>query len=95
MAAYVVIQAEVTDPDKFKQYQELAGPSLAAFGGKVLSGGSDLERMEGQWQRPTFVLLEFESVDKAKAWYASPEYQKAIAARTGAAVFDMIAVAGR
>ena len=95
MAAYVVIQAEVTDPEKFKQYQGLAGPTVAAFGGKVLSAGSDLERMEGQWQRPTFVLLEFESVDKAKAWYASPEYQKAIAARTGAAVFDMIAVAGR
>ena len=95
MAAYVAVQAEVTDPAKFKQYQELAEPTLAAFGGKVLSAGSDLERMEGQWERPTFVLLEFESVDKAKAWYTSPEYQNAIAARTGAAVFDMIAVPGR
>ncbi len=95
MAAYVLVQAEVTDQEKFKQYQKLAEPTLAAFGGKVLSAGSDLERMEGQWQRPTFVLLEFESVDKAKAWYASPEYRNAIVARTGAAVFDMIAVAGR
>ena len=95
MAAYVAIQAEVTDPEKFKRYQELAGPSLAAFGGKVLSAGSDLERLEGQWQRPTFVLLEFESLDKAKAWYAYPEYQQAIAARSGNAVFEMIAVAGR
>lgn len=95
MTAYIAIQAEITNPGQFKQYQELAGPTIGAFGGKILSAGSDLERMEGQWQRPTFVLLEFESVEKAKAWYASPEYQKAIAARTGNAVFDMIAVAGR
>jgi uncharacterized protein (DUF1330 family) len=39
--------------------------------------------------------LEFESVDKAKAWYASPEYRKAIDARQGAAVFDMIVAPGR
>ena len=40
MPAYVAVQAEVTDPERFKQYLELAGPTVVAFGGKVLSVGS-------------------------------------------------------
>jgi len=95
MAAYVAVQAQISNPEQFKRYQELAGPTVTAFGGRLLSGGSDLTLLEGQWPRPAFVLLEFESVDKAKAWYASPEYRKAIDARQGAAVFDMIVAPGR
>lgn len=95
MAAYVAVQAEITNPEQFKRYQELAGATLKTFGGRLLSGGSNLELLEGQWPRPTFVLLEFESVEQAKAWYASPEYREAIDARSGAAVFDMIVVPGR
>ncbi len=95
MAAYVAVQANVTNPEQFKEYQKLAGPTVTAFGGKLVSGGSDLEVLEGNWPRPTFVLLEFASVEKAKAWYASPAYREAIAARSGAAVFDMIVAPGR
>ena len=95
MAAYVVIQAEVTDPDKFKQYQELAGPAVRKYGGRVLAAGGGFETLEGKWPRPTLVMLEFASVEKAKDWYDSPEYQEAIAARQGAAVFDMVTMEGR
>ncbi len=95
MAAYVVIQAEVTDPEKFKKYQELAGPAVRRYGGKVLAAGGNFETLEGTWPRPTLVMLEFDSVEKAKDWYDSPEYQDAIVARQGAAVFDLVTIEGR
>ena len=95
MPAYVVIQAEVTDPVQFKQYQELAGPAVRKYGGRVLAAGGNFESLEGTWPRPTLVILEFASLEKAKDWYDSPEYQEAIVAREGAAVFDLVAIEGR
>ena len=95
MAAYVIISARITDPEQFKRYQDLAGPSLRSHGGRVMAAGSDFERMEGQWEKPTVVMLEFESVEQAKNWYESPDYQDAIEARTGAAEFDLIVMPGK
>ena len=59
----------VSNPARFAEYQGLAGPVLAQYGGKILGGGTKIEVADGNWS-PVFVLaVEFESLAKAKEWY--------------------------
>ncbi len=94
MAAYVIVQTEVTDPEKIKQYQALAPDIVARFGGRYLVRGGEMAVLEGDWTPPRLVVLEFPSLAKAKEFYNSPEYQEAVRVRTGAANFQMVAVEG-
>ena len=43
MAAYVVLDIEVTHPDKFARYRELAPPAIAAYGGRYIARGGNTE----------------------------------------------------
>jgi uncharacterized protein (DUF1330 family) len=94
MAAYVFVDVNVTDPERFKGYQALAPDSVARYGGKYLARGGAVAMLEGEMHPHRVVILEFPSLEQARLWYASPEYAKAIAARKGAAVFRMLAVEG-
>lgn len=83
MSAYVIVQVNITDPAKYEEYKPLAEESLAKHGGKYLVRGGTAEDVEGQRAYERIVLLEFEDVARAKAWYRSPEYVKARVAREG------------
>jgi uncharacterized protein (DUF1330 family) len=63
-------------------------------GGKVLTGaGSAMEILEGDRQLPSYmVLLEFPSMEQAKAWYHDPEYALLITLRQSGASTDNILV---
>jgi uncharacterized protein (DUF1330 family) len=50
--------------------------------------------LEGGWQPNRVVVLEFPSLEQARAFYDSPEYAAARVARKGAAQMNMVAVAG-
>ena len=50
--------------------------------------------LEGDWQPERLVILEFESLEAAQAFYDSEEYGAARDAREGAATMQMVAVAG-
>ena len=58
---------------------------MAQYGGKRIAGGTKIEVADGTWCPARMVVLEFESLAKAKAWYNSPEYQAARAFRLGGA----------
>lgn len=94
MAAYVIVKVEVTDPEQFKVYQQLASVSLEKYGGRFLVRGGAMVELEGSWNAPRMVLLEFDSLERATSWYNSPEYSEAIAARKDAANFTMVALEG-
>ena len=64
----------VSDPEKFAAYQQVAGPTVGKYGGKILGGGTNVEVVDGTWSPIGMVVIEFESMAKAKEWYASPEY---------------------
>ncbi len=65
---------EVRNPDALAEYAERVAPIVAHYGGEYRCVGGAAEALEGEW-RPTYpVIIEFPSVDKAKAWYASDEY---------------------
>lgn len=94
MAAYVVVEIEIQDPARYERYKELAPPSIAAYGGRYIVRGGDVEILEGSWTPRRFVILEFPSMEKAKAWWASPEYAEAKALRQASARTEMLVVKG-
>ena len=94
MSAYVVVEVEVQDPVRYESYKQMVPPSLAAYGGKFVVRGGALETLEGTWSPKRLVILEFPSVERAKAWWASEEYAEAKALRQATAHTEMIVVAG-
>lgn len=94
MPAYVVVRVEVLDPERFANYQQLATPSVEKFGGRFVVRGGSMVTLEGSWDCPRMVVLEFPSLERATSWYRSPDYQRAIEARKGAAHFHMVALEG-
>lgn len=94
MAAYVILDISVHDPDTYEDYKKLSTQALASYGGKFLVRGGTAETVEGNWNPNRMVVLEFESMDRAKAWYASEEYAPALKIRHSAANANMIFVEG-
>ncbi|MDQ6917222.1 MAG: DUF1330 domain-containing protein [Pseudomonadota bacterium] len=94
MSAYIVTIITVTDPAKFEQYRNLAGPAVAQYGGKFLVRGGARTILEGKFDANRLVVLEFPSSEMAKTFYSSPEYRAARDKRIGAADFNMVLVEG-
>ena len=94
MAAYVIVETDVTDPEQYEQYKAASPAAIAAGGGRFLVRGGELVVLEGDWQPPRLVLLEFKDLEAARRWYESEAYQEAKKLREGAASFRAIAVRG-
>ena len=94
MSAYVIAEIEVDNPEGYEEYKKLAPPPIAAYGGKYIARGGRVENLEGDWQPNRIVILEFESVEKAKQWLDSDEYRGARALRHKYATTNMIVVEG-
>jgi uncharacterized protein (DUF1330 family) len=94
MPAYLIVDADVIDPEQYEQYKAASPGAIAAGGGRFLVRGGELAVLEGDWSPTRVVVVEFENLEAAKAFYESPEYQAAIKLREGAARFNMIAVEG-
>jgi uncharacterized protein (DUF1330 family) len=94
MPAYVIVETDVTDPERYEQYKVASPGAIAAGGGRFLVRGGDLVVLEGDWQPSRLVVLEFEDLAAAKRWYESEIYQRAKKLREGAAHLRMVAVQG-
>ena len=94
MAAYVIVETDVTDPEQYEQYKAASPAAIAAGGGRFLVRGGELAVLEGDWQPSRIVVLEFKDLEAAKRWYESQAYQEAKKLRDGAASFRAIAVQG-
>lgn len=94
MPAYVLVEIQINDPEKYEAYKKLTPASIASYGGKFIVRGGHTESLEGNWEPGRIVVVEFPSVEKAKAWYTSPEYQAAKEIRLAASTGKMILVEG-
>jgi uncharacterized protein (DUF1330 family) len=94
MTAYVIVDIDVTDPDAFSQYQQVAGPIVAKYGGKLRAAGPPVGTLEGKWQPKGITVLEFPTVEDARRWHEAPEYQEPKQLRQRAAVCHAILVDG-
>jgi uncharacterized protein (DUF1330 family) len=94
MAAYVIVQVDVKDPVRYEDYKAMVPPSLAKFGGRFVVRGGQTHTMEGTWSPRRLVVVEFPSVEQAKAWWASPEYAEAKALRQATSESQLLIVEG-
>lgn len=94
MAAYFIVEVEVQEPERYERYKQMVPASLQAYGGTFLVRGGKAEGVEGDWSPKRVVILEFPSVEKAKAWWGSQEYAEAKALRQATARTRMILVEG-
>ncbi|MFO1244497.1 MAG: DUF1330 domain-containing protein [Ramlibacter sp.] len=93
-SAYVIANVDVTNPEQYEEYKKLSTIAMKAHGAEVCIRGGKVEVLEGDWNPARFVMLKFPSVDQARAFYNSVEYEAAKKAREGAAVMRMLVVEG-
>ena len=94
MPAYIIVEIEIHDAKLYEDYKKLTPGSLGAYDGKFIVRGPQTECLEGDWNPQRIVVLEFPSVEKAKAWWASEGYAPAKAIRQSASKTKMIVVEG-
>ena len=94
MKAYVIVDVTITDPQRYGEYKKLTPGSLVPFDGKFIVRGGLSETLEGSWEPGRIVVVEFPSMEKAKAWWSSSGYAPAKALRQSAADTKMIVVEG-
>jgi uncharacterized protein (DUF1330 family) len=94
MSAYLVVQVEVTDPETYEGYKKLVAPTIEANGGRYLVRGGATETLEGEGAPGRLVILEFPSVEQAKAWWSSEEYRIPKGIRQSSSRTNMILAEG-
>ena len=94
MPAYVVLDITVTDPEIYARYRDLGPPTVAAYGGRYLVRGGAIESLEGSWSPARFVILEFPTMERARAWWSSAEYAPAKALRQAGTRTEMLLLEG-
>ena len=74
MSAYLILDVDIHDPEKYKEYMALAKPLVEKFGGKYHVRGGPFEVMDGDWNPTRLVVIEYPDMETAKAMYNGKEY---------------------
>lgn len=95
MSAYCLFEnLEVIDAAKLEEYKRLVPPIVARYGGTYVARGGAVELLEGAWT-PTFpVMIEFPTIEAARAWYTSAEYAPLKAMRLASLRSNAVLVEG-
>lgn len=97
MLAYLIARFDMTDPERakeaYKKYVDQAGPAYEAHGARFLVRGGTAHPLEGE-ARSRNVVIEFPSLEEARACYESDVYQKAAAHRLQVAEGEIVLVQG-
>jgi uncharacterized protein (DUF1330 family) len=94
MTAYVILDIDVHDPVGYEEYKKLASVAVEIFGGKYVARGGKTETLEGDWSPSRLVILQFESIEQAKKWLNSEEYQRARAIRHKTSKSQVVVIEG-
>jgi uncharacterized protein (DUF1330 family) len=73
----VIADINVRDPERYPDYVRQVPATLEPYGGRFIVRGGAVETAEGDWHPKRLVIIEFPSLERAKAWYDSPEYAPA------------------
>ena len=94
MAAYVIANVRVTDPDRYPEYIGRVSQTIERHGGRYLARGGEVEVLEGDWEPQRLVILEFESMERFRELYGSAEYAPLKRLRLEAAETQFVVVEG-
>ena len=90
---YVIFIENINDEEKYQGYVMKAAGTIMGKG-NVTVLHDDAEVLEGEWPWKRTVILEFPTVDEARAWYNSSEYQAIVGERHAAADANAVIVGG-
>ncbi len=95
MPAYAIATVQMRDPFWVEEYRTKIQAVVAKHGGRFLVRGGGMETMEGSAALPSaIVVLEFPSMEHARAWYGDPDYAPLIKLRQGGSDVDIVLVEG-
>ena len=95
MPAYIVSDISEVHPDRIGDYLALARPAVAKYGGRYLASTAAVEMLEGAGAPARFVIIEFESAERAREWYRSQDYAAALKQRDAALTRRLMIVEGK
>lgn len=93
-SAYIIADAHVTDSVQYAEYRKLSTAAIENHGAEICVRGGKVEPIEGGWEPTRIVILKFASMERARAFYDSPEYIEARKVRAPASQLRMILVEG-
>ncbi|MCE8539409.1 DUF1330 domain-containing protein [Ruegeria pomeroyi] len=91
--AYIVAHIRIHDPETFERFKSMSGPAIKDFGGRVLVRNPNIDHREGA-ATGTCIIVEFDSLEQARAFYESEAYTAARLVREEAAETDLVIVEG-
>ena len=95
MKAYVIGSVQMRDDSWVKEYAAKTEAIVTRHGGRYLVRGSTLEQLEGPDPLPhVMVVIEFPSMERARAWHTDPEYAPLIKLRQAACDIELILAEG-
>lgn len=92
MAAYMIAQLNVHDPEGYSKYVSNFVPILTQYKGEIVVVDRNVKLVEGEWPYQTTVVLKLPDEEQAMLWYNSPEYQEIIQDRIRATTTNLILV---
>ena len=94
MAAYVIVEIDIVDPTGYEEYKKLASATVEKYGGKYIVRSGAAETLEGNWKPKRIVVLQFDSIQRAKEWLNCEEYRAPRKMRHRTARTRMVVVEG-
>jgi uncharacterized protein (DUF1330 family) len=94
MPAYLIANVEIKDSEKIEEYLASTPEILRKFSGRFLVRGGELWIAEGNWTPKRLVVVEFDTLEKAKEFWSSDDYKPFKKLRQSSAYTDMIFVDG-
>ncbi len=84
LEAYFVAEVVITDSDSYARYADAVPSITAKYGGRYQVRGGNVTALEGEWHPERFIVIVFPTMEAAKAWYYSAEYQQILPIRLNA-----------
>ena len=94
MPTYLIGTVTVEDAEGFAEYSKRVPEMIERYGGTYRARGGTVEVLEGSWAPKRVVLIEWDSLEQAKLWYESEEYQALADIRRRCAETDLVFVEG-
>jgi uncharacterized protein (DUF1330 family) len=94
MPAYLIADIDVHDPEAYARYRALSGPSVARHRGRFIVRGGEHEVVEGDWEPSRLIVIEFDDMDAARAFWNSDDYREAAEVRRSASTGRFVLVEG-
>lgn len=94
LPAYYVAEFEITDPQGMKPYSANVESTFKPYGGQFVVRGGQIISLEGAAPERRRVVIKFHTLERALAWYNSPEYNELRKIRQRSAKTDVYLIEG-